>query len=184
MEYNPRYPQPFSLSQAIALDPAVAWDGLTLEITSSRLSLTVLTEIARLRNSLLHLRRSQNELQEYLRELTSEGDLEVSQAVKENEITMHVSVGRPFLPMLRVFRASQDERIFMLKLALTHHGHPVTSEQTAEPLTPSPFTLPGMAEHPQNTVGSNSDVFPPTEGASTVNPQPPEAGDHDHGVYL
>ncbi|KAI9574739.1 hypothetical protein HD554DRAFT_1989793, partial [Boletus coccyginus] len=89
MEYNPRYPQPFSLSQAIALDPAVAWD-----------------EIARLRNSLLHLRRSQNELQEYLRELTSEGDLEVSQAVKENKITMHVS----------------DERIFMLKLALTHHG--------------------------------------------------------------
>lgn len=94
MEYNPRYPQPFSLSQAIALDPAVAWDGLALEITSSHLLLTVLTEIARLRNSLLHLRRSQNELQEYLRELASkEGDLEVSQAVRENEITMHVSLG-------------------------------------------------------------------------------------------
>lgn len=96
MEYNPRYPQPFSLSQAIALDPAVARDGLTLEITSSRLLLTALTEIARLRNSLLHLRRSQSELQEYLRELTSEGDLEVSQAVKENKITMHVSVGLTF----------------------------------------------------------------------------------------
>lgn len=93
MEYNPRYPQPFSLSQAIALDPAVAWDGLILEIASSPRSLTALTEIARLRNSLLHLRRSQNELQEYLRELASEEeDLEVSQAVKENEITMHVSL--------------------------------------------------------------------------------------------
>lgn len=97
MEYNPRYPQPFSLTQAIALDPAVAWDGLILVINSSHLLLTVLTEIARLKNSLLHLRRSQNELQEYLRELASEeGDLEVSQAVKENEITMHVSL----LPVL------------------------------------------------------------------------------------
>lgn len=93
MEYNPRYPQPFSLSQAIALDPAVAWDGRIFVITSSHLLLTVLTEIARLRNSLLHLRRSQNELEEYLRELApEEGDLEVSQAVKENEITMHVSL--------------------------------------------------------------------------------------------
>lgn len=72
----------------------------------------------------------------------------------------------------------------MLKLALTHHDHPVTSEQTAEPLTSSPFTPPGTTEHPQNTVGSNSNVFPPAEGASTINPQPPEAEDHDHGVYL
>ena len=94
MEYNPRYPQPFSLTQAIALDPAVAWDGLVLDITSIQPLFTVPIEIARLRNSLLHLRRSQNELQEYLRELASkEGDLEVSQAVRENEITMHVSLG-------------------------------------------------------------------------------------------
>ncbi|KAF8845867.1 hypothetical protein BDN67DRAFT_886788, partial [Paxillus ammoniavirescens] len=94
MEYNPRYPQPFTLDQAIALDPAVAWD-----------------EIARLRNSLLHLKRTQEELQEYSRELAaSEEDPDVCQAMKENEITMHVLL------------ASQDERIFILKLALTHHG--------------------------------------------------------------
>jgi len=106
MEYNPRYPQPFTLTQAIALDPEVAWD-----------------EIARLRNSLLHLRRSQTELQEYLQELAAEEvDLEVSQAVKENEITI----------------ASQDERIFMLKLALTHHGHSVASEQASSSPSPSP----------------------------------------------
>jgi len=38
-----------------------------------------------------HLKQTQSELQEYLRELASEEqDLEVSQAVKENEITMHV----------------------------------------------------------------------------------------------
>lgn len=94
MEYNPRYPQPFSLSQAIALDPAVAWDGLFLDIIDGHLLLTVLAEITRLRNSLLHLRRSQNELREYLRE--EEGDREIGQAVKENEITMHVSL----LPVL------------------------------------------------------------------------------------
>ncbi|KAF9247290.1 hypothetical protein BU15DRAFT_24737, partial [Melanogaster broomeanus] len=88
MEYNARHPQPFTLEQAIALDPAVARD-----------------EIARLQNSLSHLKRTQDELQEYLRELSpEEEDPEVCQAIKENEITMH------------------DERIFILKLALTHHG--------------------------------------------------------------
>lgn len=91
MEYNPKYPQPFSLCQAIALDPAVVWDGLILDIINNRLLLTIPTEIARLKNSLLHLKRSQNELQEYLREVASEeGDPQVSQALKENETTMHV----------------------------------------------------------------------------------------------
>ncbi|KAF8551455.1 hypothetical protein OG21DRAFT_1512693 [Imleria badia] len=158
MEYNPRYPQPFSLTQAIALDPAVAWD-----------------EIARLRNSLLHLRRSQNGLQEYLQELAPEEvDLEVSQAVKENEITI----------------ASQDERIFMLKLALTHHGHSVASEQTSEPTTHSPSTPPGgRTEHPQNTFNSNSnglDDFPPVERASesAANPETSAAEEQENGVYL
>ncbi|KAF9226543.1 hypothetical protein BS17DRAFT_775807 [Gyrodon lividus] len=76
MEYNSRYPQPFTLDQAIAFDPAVAWD-----------------EIARLRNSLLHLKRTQEELQEYSREFaSSKEDPEVRQAMKENEITMHVSL--------------------------------------------------------------------------------------------
>lgn len=91
MEYNPKYPQPFSLSQAIALDPAVAWDGLDLYVADNQSLLTVPAEIARLKNSLEHLKRSQIELQEYLRELVpEEGDLQVSQALKENEITMHV----------------------------------------------------------------------------------------------
>lgn len=83
MEYNPRYPQPFTLEQAIALDPKVASD-----------------EIGRLQNSIVHLKRTQNELKDYLE------DPDVRQAVEENKVTL----------------ASQDERIFMLKLALSHHG--------------------------------------------------------------
>lgn len=83
MEYNPRYPQPFTLEQVIALDPEVASD-----------------EIGRLQHSIIHLQRTQNELKDYLE------DPDVRQAIEENKVTM----------------ASQDERIFMLKLALTHHG--------------------------------------------------------------
>ena len=186
MEYNPRYPQPFSLTQAIALDPAVAWDGLVLDITSIQPLFTVPIEIARLRNSLLHLRRSQNELQEYLQELSPEADLEVSQAVKENEITMHVSLRVAFSSSLSAFRASQDERIFMLKLALTHHGHSAASEQTSEPfMSPLSTPLGSGTEHPQNAFGSNAnglDDFPPIERASAVNPATPEA--EQDGVYL
>ncbi|KAL4076057.1 hypothetical protein J3A83DRAFT_4370263 [Scleroderma citrinum] len=81
MEYSPKCPQPFTLGQAIALDPEVASD-----------------EIARLQNSILHLKHTQDELQDYME------DPDVRQAVEENDATMH------------------DERIFMLKLALTHHG--------------------------------------------------------------
>ncbi|KAL4081682.1 hypothetical protein V8B97DRAFT_75221 [Scleroderma yunnanense] len=83
MEYSPKCPQPFTLGQAIALDPEVASD-----------------EIARLQNSILHLKHTQDELQDYME------DPDVRQAVEENDATI----------------ASQDERIFMLKLALTHHG--------------------------------------------------------------
>ncbi|KAH7921828.1 hypothetical protein BV22DRAFT_974613, partial [Leucogyrophana mollusca] len=90
MEFVPRYPQPFSLEEAILFDPAVTSD-----------------EIARLQNSMAHLERTQDELKEYLASLASPSeDPEVAQALKENDTTI----------------ASQDERIFMLKLALTHHG--------------------------------------------------------------
>ncbi|KAN0097522.1 hypothetical protein V8E55_001968 [Tylopilus felleus] len=185
MEYNPRYPQPFTLTQAIALDPEVAWDGLILDFNISQSSLMLLTEIARLRNSLLHLRRSQTELQEYLQELAAEEvDLEVSQAVKENEITMHVSFGLTILPALKAFRASQDERIFMLKLALTHHGHSVASEQASSSPSPSPGS---RTERPQNTTASNSnglDDVPSTDRASEVSPETPQVEEQQNGVYL
>ena len=77
----------------------------------------------------------------------------------------------------------------MLKLALTHHGHSVASEQTSEPLTSSPSTTLGRrAEHSRNTVGSNSngldDSLVEQPGASVVNPETPEAEEQENGVYL
>ncbi|KAG2070797.1 hypothetical protein BDR04DRAFT_1017929 [Suillus decipiens] len=83
MEFIPRHPQPFTFQQAISFDPEVSAD-----------------EIGRLQNSISHLRRTQEELQEYAE------DPDVAQAIKENNQTL----------------ASQDERIFMLRLALTQRG--------------------------------------------------------------
>ncbi|KAH7914193.1 hypothetical protein BJ138DRAFT_964690, partial [Hygrophoropsis aurantiaca] len=90
MEFIPRYPQPFSLEEAILFDPAVTAD-----------------EIGRLQNSMIHLKRTQQELKDYIDSLASPSEEpEVVQALKENETTI----------------ASQDERIFILKLALAHNG--------------------------------------------------------------
>ncbi|KAG1883330.1 hypothetical protein F4604DRAFT_1737600 [Suillus subluteus] len=83
MDFTPCHPQPFTFQQAISFDPEVSAD-----------------EISRLQNSISHLKRTQEELQEYAE------DPDIAQAIKENNQTL----------------ASQDERIFMLKLALTQHG--------------------------------------------------------------
>ncbi|KAG1906503.1 uncharacterized protein F5891DRAFT_1002610 [Suillus fuscotomentosus] len=83
MEFTPCHPQPFTFQQAISFDPEVSAD-----------------EISRLQNSISHLKRTQEELQEY------GDDPDIAQAIKENNQTL----------------ASQDERIFMLKLALTQRG--------------------------------------------------------------
>lgn len=74
----------------------------------------------------------------------------------------------------------------MLKLALTHHGHSITSEQVSEPVTSSPSAPESRTGRPQNIIGLNSnslDDFPPVERPSTAHPEPPEAGEQD-GVYL
>ncbi|KAG2125370.1 hypothetical protein DEU56DRAFT_916534 [Suillus clintonianus] len=83
MDFTPCHPQPFTFQQAISFDPEVSAD-----------------EIGRLQNSISHLKRTQEELQEYAEEP------DIAQAIKENNQTL----------------ASQDERIFMLKLALTQRG--------------------------------------------------------------
>ncbi|EIW82125.1 hypothetical protein CONPUDRAFT_39601, partial [Coniophora puteana RWD-64-598 SS2] len=90
MEFIPRYPQPFTLADALLFDPSI-----------------ISEEIARLQNSLTHLRHTQDDLKGHMNN-SSDGaeDKDVSDALRENELTM----------------SSQDERIFMLKLALTHHG--------------------------------------------------------------
>lgn len=76
----------------------------------------------------------------------------------------------------------------MLRLALTHHGYSVPSEQTSDPFTSSPSTPPrSRIERPQNTIGFNSnglDDFPPLECLSAANPEPPETPERGNGVYL
>ncbi|KAG1762689.1 hypothetical protein EDD22DRAFT_890261, partial [Suillus occidentalis] len=72
MEFTPCHPQPFTFQQAISFDPEVSAD-----------------EIGRLQNSISHLKRTQEELQEYAE------DPDIAQAIKENNETI----------------ASQDERM-------------------------------------------------------------------------
>lgn len=70
----------------------------------------------------------------------------------------------------------------MLKLALTHHGHSVTSGQTSDP-NPSG----SRTGRPQNTIGSNSnglDDFPPVGHTSEVNLETSEAEEPENGIYL
>lgn len=130
MEYHPKYPQPFTLEQAVAFDPEVASD-----------------EIARLQNSIAHLKRTQDELKDYTE------DPDVRQAVEENETTI----------------ASQDERIFMLKLALTHHGiSPVHQEKSPA----APVRESSTSGH----LDVNSTSTGPTNEESRR--------ESDYGVYL
>jgi len=83
MEYYPKHPQPFSFSEALKLDPA-----------------TITEEIARLQNSLQHLKRTQDELRAH------PDDPELAQAFRENEAVI----------------ASQEERVGMLNTALIEKG--------------------------------------------------------------
>ncbi|GJE84220.1 hypothetical protein PsYK624_002960 [Phanerochaete sordida] len=68
MEYTPRYPQPFTLAEAVGLDVS-----------------TITEEIARLQNSLARLRATQAQLKEALAEAP---DPDFSKAVEENEVTI------------------------------------------------------------------------------------------------
>ncbi|KAG1720157.1 hypothetical protein EDB19DRAFT_1918186 [Suillus lakei] len=105
MDFTPCHPQPFTFQQAISFDPEVTAD-----------------EIGRLQNSISHLKRTQEELQEYAE------DPDIAQAIKENNQTL----------------ASQDERIFMLKLALTQRGASnATSSHYDLPPEPEPESRDG-----------------------------------------
>ncbi|KAI0045309.1 hypothetical protein FA95DRAFT_1561263 [Auriscalpium vulgare] len=89
MEYRPRYSQPFTLEEVMKLDVPIITD-----------------EIARLQNSLQHLRKTQNELREYVQGEAAQSDPDLIQAFEENDSTI----------------ASQEERISMLNLALVDKG--------------------------------------------------------------
>jgi len=86
MEYRPCYVQPFSLSEAVQLDVAVLTE-----------------EIARLQNSLQHLKRTQEQLEEAT---ASDPDPEFTKAIEENSLVI----------------GSQEERINILKMALAEKG--------------------------------------------------------------
>ncbi|VDC07321.1 unnamed protein product [Peniophora sp. CBMAI 1063] len=103
MDFHPKYPQPFTLHEAVQLEPGVIAD-----------------EIARLQNSLKHLKQTQDELHSFARE--DPGDDDIKEAVSENETTI----------------GSQEERITMLKLALVEKGVILPS---------SHYTLPGERVH-------------------------------------
>ncbi|OCH92950.1 hypothetical protein OBBRIDRAFT_772640 [Obba rivulosa] len=86
MEYTPRYPQPFTLQEAVQLDVSV-----------------ITEEIARLQNSLEHLKKTQQGLREALE---ASADPEFADAIGENEDVI----------------GSQEERISILKMALAEKG--------------------------------------------------------------
>ncbi|KAF5390706.1 hypothetical protein D9757_002704 [Collybiopsis confluens] len=91
MELMPRYPQPFTLSEAALLDV-----------------LTISEEITRLQLSLRRLMDTQAMLKQVIQEAGSpeEADADIVQAFKENQGVI----------------GSQEERILILKLALSDKG--------------------------------------------------------------
>ena len=96
MEYRPKHPQPFSLSDALKFDPATITEGSVLTCYQIAAYRTIAhlppcptcstppAEITRLQNSLQHLRRTQDELRPH------SDDPELSQALRENEAVMFV----------------------------------------------------------------------------------------------
>ncbi|KZP32978.1 hypothetical protein FIBSPDRAFT_943943 [Athelia psychrophila] len=109
MDYTPRYPQPFSLEQAIHLEVPI-----------------ISEEITRLQHSLQHLKSTQEELREYVAS-ESQPDPELVAAIVENEGVI----------------GSQEERITILRLALSHKGIPTSNHYNLSPqiahATPSPI---------------------------------------------
>jgi hypothetical protein len=78
-----------------------------------------------LQNSLQRLRQTQDGLREYLAS-ESPGDPEIAKALEENEVVMYVSFSPLWLELSLVLHvrcsSSQEERISILKMALTEKG--------------------------------------------------------------
>ncbi|KAG6873759.1 hypothetical protein C0995_011578 [Termitomyces sp. Mi166 len=103
-----------------------------------KLDVAVITEeITRLQNSLQHLKQTQTTLREYINEEPSHDvDPEITKALEENKTVI----------------GSQEERIFILKLALSekgvHYGSHydinsgASTTKTSQPLSNSSTTLP------------------------------------------
>ncbi|KAI0254396.1 hypothetical protein BJV78DRAFT_1280393 [Lactifluus subvellereus] len=142
MEYHPKHPQPFSFSDALRFDPATITEGSVTKYNILWASGFKLTQIARLQNSLRHLKRTQDELRAY----NSDDDPELVQALKENEAVI----------------ASQEERINILNLALIEkrvvasvsHYELTQTPAAAAPQPPAPPSDAAMDElHDDNDGG-------------------------------
>ncbi|KAF8974475.1 hypothetical protein BDZ97DRAFT_26214 [Flammula alnicola] len=117
MDYTPRFSQPFTLTEVIGLDVAV-----------------ITEEIARLQNSLAHLKKTQDILQADLNE-PGESDPEITKALEENTAVI----------------GSQEERISILKMALTEKGivagshyDPIAAPQSTRSTQPATVAAPSM----------------------------------------
>ncbi|KAH8105888.1 hypothetical protein BXZ70DRAFT_400100 [Cristinia sonorae] len=127
MEYTPRYPQPFTVAQAAQLDVPV-----------------ITEEISRIENSLDHLKRTQVDLEEALKE--DPDDTDFRKAHEENEDVI----------------GSQKERISMLQMALAEKGIPTSSHYdspvvSSEPPVASRVTVP-------ETRAADAELPPASEG--------------------
>jgi len=109
MDYKPRYPQPFTLAEAAALDVSV-----------------ISEEISRLENSLKYLSETQEVLKAALAETTESPDAEIAEALEENRVVM----------------GSQEERITILKMAITEKGIIPGSHYDLAPISQPLITQP------------------------------------------
>ncbi|KAI9063289.1 hypothetical protein FKP32DRAFT_1666693 [Trametes sanguinea] len=149
MEFRPRYAQPFTLEEA------------------RQLAVPIITEeITRLQNSLAHLQRTQEELQEAL--LATPEDPDFAQAYEENEVVVR----------------SQNERISILRMVLTEKGIPMSAH----------YDLPARGHGDQTQdAGAGPRAAAHSIGGSTTTNGVNHNQDHeladgaedvDEGVYL
>ncbi|EIW61999.1 uncharacterized protein TRAVEDRAFT_44831 [Trametes versicolor FP-101664 SS1] len=151
MEYRPRYTQPFTLEEARLLDVPI-----------------ISEEITRLQNSVAHLQRTQDELQDALS--TSPGDTDLTEAFEENEVVI----------------GSQKERITILRMVLVEKGLPMGPHYDVQPLArdrPAGSTVPAVAPVQPNGAHSHNDRVRSSISTSR-NGLSDGDGDEDDGVYL
>lgn len=122
MEFKPRHPQPFTILQAVELDVFV-----------------ITEEIARLQNSISHLKDTQQSLQTYL---STEDDAELATALKENEVVI----------------ASQQERITILQFALRGKGVIGNEHYSLPTQQPSSRTEPDESTPTENREDGGIDL--------------------------
>lgn len=87
IQFSPAHSHPFTLEEAKLLDINILVAGQS-STPSFRTPINQLNhvEISRLRNSVTHLQKTQDELRSFLAE--EPGDVDITQAIQENDDTM------------------------------------------------------------------------------------------------